>query len=171
MMKKTVQSGILILVVLLAALAASPLYAENPGDGIVVPGKGPQAGKVGLRARVGFDLANLYEEYQAYVDQHGSDGFKPSNPLLPVAGNLVTIDTAARGNGKGLKGDLKGLGLKKGAAFGRIVSGRIPISSIKNMGGLARLQSARPAYVMTHGGLVTSQGDGPLPTHPRQTAA
>ena len=169
-MKKTVQSGILILVVLLAALAASPLYAENPGDGIVVPGKGPQAGKVGLRARVGFDLANLYEEYQAYVDQHGSDeGFKPSNPLLPVAGNLVTIDTAARGNGKGLKGDLKGLGLKKGAAFGRIVSGRIPISSIKNMGGLARLQSARPAYVMTHGGLVTSQGDAAMLTDVART--
>ena len=153
-MKKTVWSGILMVVVLLAALVASPIYAETHGDGIVVPGKGVESRKFGLAGRVGFDLANLYEEYQAYVDEYGNDeGFKPSNPLLPVAGNLVTIDTAARGNGKALKGDLKGLGLKKGAAFGRIASGQLPIRSIKKMGGLARLQSARPAYVMTHEGL------------------
>ena len=152
-----------MVVVLLAALVASPIHAENHGDGIAVPGKGPEARKFGLAGRVGFDLANLYEEYQAYVDQHGSDeGFKSSNPLLPVAGNLVIIDTAARGNGKALKGDLKGLGLKKGAAFGRTVSGQLPIGSIKKMGGLARLQSALPAYVMTHGGLVTSQGDAAM---------
>jgi hypothetical protein len=43
-------------------------------------------------------------------------------------------------------------------AFGRIVSGQLPISAIKRMASLASLQFARPAYATTNVGLVTGQG-------------
>lgn len=68
---------------------------------LMLVSSGVQAGsdKKGLMARVGFDLANLYREYNAYVTQQGSDvGFKPSNPLLPVIGNRVGSTQSSTGN-------------------------------------------------------------------------
>ncbi len=41
------------------------------------------SGKDGLMAKVGFALASLHGEYQAYVAQQGSgECFRPSNRLL-----------------------------------------------------------------------------------------
>ncbi|NIS70976.1 MAG: S8 family serine peptidase [Proteobacteria bacterium] len=129
---------------------------------LVSSGAHAGGGKKGLMARVGFDLANLYREYNAYVRQQGSDvGFKPTNPLLPVIGNRVVIDAVAHRQAEAgaLKSDLKGLGLQKASASARVVSGQLPIRAIKSMAGLARLKHARPAYAMTNVGDVTSQGD------------
>ena len=148
-MKKTVPLGLLLVLVLLAALVATPFYGRND---VAAQSKGPEPKKVGLMARVGFDLANLYEEYQAYVDQHGSDeGFKPSNPLLRVIDDRVVIDAVASGDAAALSADLEALGLQEAAAFGRMVSGRLPISAIGVLATLDSLKSIKPAYAATRG--------------------
>jgi hypothetical protein len=44
-------------------------------------------------------------------------------------------------------------------AYGRIVSGHLPVSSISNLATVRNLQFARPAVAITNAGSVTSQGD------------
>ncbi len=118
------------------------------------------SGKRGPMAKVGLELASLHEEYQSYVTlKGGSKGFKPSNRLLPVRANRVVIDAVASGDAGALQADLEALGMQNTAAFGRIVSGQLPIDAIEGMAGLGSLRFARPAYAMTRAGLVTSQGD------------
>jgi len=118
------------------------------------------SGKKGPMAKVGLELASLHEEYQSYVTlKGGSKGFKPSNRLLPVRANRVVIDAVASGDAGALQADLEALGMQNTAAFGRIVSGQLPIDAIEGMAGLGSLRFAQPAYAMTRAGLVTSQGD------------
>jgi hypothetical protein len=115
--------------------------------------------KEGPMAKVGRDLAVLYDEYESYQVQGSGAAFTASNPLLQVSAGLVVIDAVAVGDVQALKADLEALGMQGAVAFGRIVSGQLPIAAIESMAGLATLQFARPAYATTSVGLVTSQGD------------
>jgi hypothetical protein len=49
--------------------------------------------------------------------------------------------------------------MQQAVAFGRVVSGQLPISAIPAAAGLTSLRFAQPAAAMTNVGLVTSQGD------------
>ena len=117
------------------------------------------ADEQGPMAKVSHDLAILYHEYESYQVQGGSVGFTPSNPLLQVSTGLVIVDAVAFGDVQTLKADLEALGMRGAVAFGRIVSGYLPIAAIEDAAVLASLQFARPAYATTSVGLVTSQGD------------
>ena len=55
--------------------------------------------------------------------------------------------------------DLQGLAMQNVAAFGLLISGRLPITALAQLDQLATLKFARPAYFVTNAGLVTSQGD------------
>ena len=127
---------------------------------ILVTGRASAAtGKEGAMAKVGHDLAVLYDEYESYQAQGGGAKFKPSDGLVPVIGGRVVIDAVASGDVQALQADLEALGMQGAVAFGRIVSGQLPISVIEGMATLASLQFARPAYATTNVGLVTNQGD------------
>jgi hypothetical protein len=115
--------------------------------------------KEGPMAKVGHDLAVLYDEYESYQAQGGGAAFRASNPLVRVIAGRVVIDAVASGDVQALKADLEALGMQGAVALGRIVSGQLPISAIESMAALASLQFARPAYATTNVGLVTSQGD------------
>jgi subtilisin family serine protease len=116
-------------------------------------------GKEGPLAKVDQALAVLSDEYFAYLAQGGGAAFTSSNPLLRVIAGRVVIDAVASGDVHALQADLEALGMQGAVAFGRIVSGQLPISAIEDMAALASLQFARAAYATTHVGLVTSQGD------------
>ena len=91
-------------------------------------------------------MAVLYHEYESYQVQGGSVGFTPSNPLLQVSAGLVIVDAVAFGDVQALKTNLEALGMRGAVAFGRIVSGYLPIAAIEGAAVLASLQFARPAY-------------------------
>jgi hypothetical protein len=116
-------------------------------------------GKAGPLAKVDHALAVMYDEHEAYLAQGGGTAFTPSNSLLRVIDGRVGIDAVASGDVHALQADLEALGMQGAVAFGRIVSGQLPISAIADMAALASLQFARPAYATTNVGLVTSQGD------------
>jgi hypothetical protein len=116
-------------------------------------------GKEGPLAKVDQALAVLSDEYFAYLAQGGGAAFTSSNPLLRVIAGRVVIDAVASGDVHALQADLEAVGMQGAVAFGRIVSGQLPISAIEDMAALASLQFARAAYATTHVGLVTSQGD------------
>jgi hypothetical protein len=116
-------------------------------------------GKEGPLAKVDHALAAVYDEQEAYLAQGGGAAFTLSNSLLRVIAGRVVIDAVASGDVHALQADLEALGMQGAVAFGRIVSGQLPISAIEGMAALASLQSVRPAYATTHVGLVTSQGE------------
>jgi len=109
--------------------------------------------------KVSHDLLTLHQEYQAYLIQGSGGVLKPSNSVLPVIGNWVVVDAVALGDTNALLADLEALGLRKAAAYGRMVSGQLPIDVIDDLDALDSLNFVRPAYVITNVGLVDSQGD------------
>ena len=115
--------------------------------------------KSGFMAKATPDLAVLYDEYMSSPARQGTGTFQPSNPLLRLIDDRVVIDAVASGDVKALQADLVALGMHGSVAVGRIVSGQLPISAIAALPALTSLKFARPAYAMTHAGLVTSQGD------------
>src|SRR5678815_5599790 len=63
------------------------------------------------------------------------------------------------GDVNALKADLESLGMQHAVAFGRIVSGQLPVSAIPAAARLTGLRFARSAVAITSAGAVTSQGD------------
>src|SRR5262245_19025303 len=101
-------------------------------------------------AKVSPDLAALSDEYTSFLAQGGGRVFKPGNPLVRVIDGRVVIDAVASGDVHALQADLEALGMRGAVAFGRVVSGQLPISPIGALATLASLQFAQPAYATTH---------------------
>ena len=161
-----------------AALAFSPVVHAGsvaPAD-VSVPGdvtvlkltvpkelqgaKGPQ--------KVNGGLTILYDEYQAWEASTAGrapgavPAFQPKIKFITVVDDYVVIDAAASGDPEQLRADLERLGLKNGAVYGRMVSGQIPITMLKQMDALESLQFARPAYMKLNTGTVNSEGDAAM---------
>ena len=110
--------------------------------------------------RVGFALAQLHHAYRAHRGA-GKTGatFDAPLPFARVREGTVAIDAIARGDDASqLLADLRALGLQEGAAAGRLVSGRLPLSAIPDAAGLSSLHSARPVLPVRRVGSITSQG-------------
>ena len=96
-------------------------------------------------AKVSQELTALYDEYSSSLASRQAAGFKSSNSLVQVIEDRVLIDAVASGDAAALKSDLTALGMQQAVAFGRIVSGQLPISAIPSMAALPSLKSARAA--------------------------
>jgi hypothetical protein len=79
---------------------------------------------------------------------------------ISADGKYVTIDAiAADGNGTALLGQLQAIGLQDGASFKGIASGLLPVDQVGALLGVSDLAHASESGMITHAGLVTSQGD------------
>jgi len=120
-------------------------------------------GKDGPMHRIGMDLIVVSQEFEDYQARGGRKTlgrpFKPANPLIRTHEEAVIIDAVATDDAESLRRDLVALGLQNPAVFGHMVSGYLPIHSLRDAAALGTLRLARPAYVMTRAGAVTSQGD------------
>lgn len=96
-------------------------------------------------AKVSQELTALYDEYSRYLAARPAARFQSSNSLVQVIDDRVLIDAVASGDPAALKSDLAALGMRQAVAFGRIVSGQLPISAIPSMAALPSLKSARAA--------------------------
>lgn len=108
-------------------------------------------GRDGPLIKIGYDLALLYREFELHSRTESAEAaaFVPSDGRLRVSDGLVAIDAVASGASDTLLQDLRALGLVDGVAFGRRVSGRLPLGAIAEMAALDSLQSARPVLVTT----------------------
>lgn len=82
-----------------------------------------------------------------------------SASLTQVVDGKVLVDAVAVGQGSELLADLEALGLERGSAFGRVVSGWLPVGALEQAAELGTLQAARPAVALSQVGSVTSEGD------------
>ena len=170
-----------LLLLLIPALLAATAMAAGGSSGFVFSQQPSSAvaaramdsfmgtdhvGKDGPMAKVGPDLVLTFHEYRDYLARGGysklGHAFKPSLPLVRVTDDSVIVDMAAQGDVPALVQELRGLGMRDIAVYGRMVSGRLPIAALAAAAGLPHLRLARPAYAATRAGLVTSQGDAAM---------
>lgn len=111
----------------------------------------PGENKTGWRTKIGPELVALYDEYSSYLASGKTGVFKSSNPLVRVVVDRVIVDAVASGDADVLKSNLEALGMQQAVAFGRIVSGQLPILAIRSMAELPSLNSARAATAVLQG--------------------
>jgi hypothetical protein len=97
-------------------------------------------------SKVAPELIALHDEYSSYLASRSARPFQPADPLVRVIENRVVVDAVASGDVNLLKSDLISLGMQQAVAYGRIVSGQLPISAIPAVAALTSLQFARAAY-------------------------
>jgi hypothetical protein len=110
-------------------------------------------------AKLAHSLVNLHEQYTTYLAQRSAVPFSSSDPLVRLADNRVVIDAVASQDVNGLKADLESLGMQHAVAFGRMVSGQLPVSALAAAASMASLQFAQLATAILNVGSLTSQGD------------
>ena len=109
---------------------------------------------------MGFDLALLYREHEAFLRREAPGPFTAAQmPLAQVSDDHVLVDVTASGDAAALQSALEALGLRNGTHYGPVVSGWLPITAIPSAAALENLRFARLSRAMTNGGLTTSQGD------------
>jgi Calx-beta domain/Subtilase family len=113
-------------------------------------------------AKLAHSLLNLHEQYTTHLTQRSAVSFSSSDPIVTLVDQRVVVDAVASGDPNVLKADLESLGMQQAVAFGRIVSGQLPVSAIPAAAHLASLRFARSAVAVTSAGAVTSQGDAAL---------
>lgn len=136
-----------------------------------------RAGKDGPMAAVGLELAILYHQERVAGEKGvqmlrdetrarpkaGKDGSpkKQGRVHSPISadGRFVTVEAIASDGTARLLSDLRDLGLDAGATAGNVVSGRLPISSIRDAASLSSLRGMMPAYARTSAGSVGSEAD------------
>ncbi len=116
-------------------------------------------GQRGPHAKVHPHLTALYHEYSAHRALNTAAPFATSNPLARFQHDSVLVDAVASGDATTLQGELEAMGMQEAVAYGRIVSGYLPISVTTNLENVSTLQFAQPSYFTTHVGATTSQGD------------
>ena len=110
-------------------------------------------------AKLNASLVLLHEQYTSHLTQRNVLPFSSQDRSVRVVQHSVVIDAIAAGDVGSLRSDLVYLGMTDAVAFGRTVSGHLPISSIPALAALTGLRFAQPATVITHSGTVTTQGD------------
>ena len=107
-------------------------------------------------------LMALHAEHATHAAQRNGLPFVSGNILTRVVNERVVVDAVADGDVLALKTALSTLGMQNIAVFGRVISGRLPISAIPALDGIASLRFAQPATSARRVGLVTSQGDASM---------
>lgn len=132
----------LLLVVALLAYAGGCTMSDAQSTG----------NKAGWTSKVAPELITLYDEYSNYLASGKSGVFKFTNSLVQVIDDRVVIDAVASGDASVLEADLESLGMQHAVAFGRVVSGQLPILAISRMATLPSLNFARAASAVLQGG-------------------
>ena len=135
----------LAVVVAVFVLAGSPANAQTRKDE--------------LTAKLTHSLVGLHQQFTTQMAQSGASPFSSNDPLVRMVEDRVVVDAVASGDVNVLKSELESLGMQHGVAFGRIISGQLPISALLAAAGLASLRFAQPAAVMTHAGLVVMRAN------------
>jgi len=117
----------------MASMSCTPTNAQTAGD------------KPGKMSKVSPELISVYKQYSSYLKSHNAGVFQPTDRLVRVVDDRVVVDAVASDDVNALKADLESLGMQQAVAFGRIVSGQLPISAIPAMAALPSLNFARAA--------------------------
>ncbi|WP_310392033.1 T9SS type A sorting domain-containing protein [Hymenobacter sp.] len=144
-------AGLLVLAALLAP----------PATGQILPNKGKvSASLLSLAAQPTTNARGTVPQSRAAA---GSSPFKTADRIQVYDGYVVIEAVATTADAQQLLADLTARGLRRGTAYGAMVSGLFPVSQLAALEGVASLRHVRPAYKpVMNVGLTTSQGDRAL---------
>jgi hypothetical protein len=94
-----------------------------------------------VASKVSQDLLALHATYSEA--RRSGAAFHSSNPFLRIEDDRVVIDATAAGDVRALESDLVALGMRHPVAFGRVVSGQLPIAAIPALNKLDSLAFVR----------------------------
>src|SRR5262245_11618428 len=89
-----------------------------------------QTSKGGPMGKLTHSLTLLHEQHFAQIRHRSTAPFSSDDPLITLVNGRVVVDAVASGDVNVLKSDLVSLGMQQAIAFGRVVSGQLPISAI-----------------------------------------
>ena len=148
----------------LYAQSKSPLKSTLP-QGLtqvdVAKGNNFATNSLSAKSKVSPVLLNLYREWKqeegSWENKAKASGY---DKTLLLSADKIVIEAVAEKDANALKASLEKLGLERGAVFGRMVSGLMPIESIQRFGRLKGLKFVNAGYrPISKLGSVTSQGD------------
>ena len=119
-------------------------------------------GKPGVHKKLGRELPRLQQEYLDHLARRGAatgPTFRSTRKMLRVDNGYVLVDLISATDAQSLRADVAALGAVNVSAHRSIVSARVPIASLEQIGKLDSLQFARPSLFTTWAGATTSQGD------------
>lgn len=102
-------------------------------------------------SKVSADLNLLYKDH-LYKSRKAQAKVKPvlSNAglqkYIQIKGDYVLVDITVKEDNSKTRAELEKAGFKISAAYGRVISGKIPIENISQLEGLTNIKFARPAY-------------------------
>lgn len=142
----------LFIAILLLILLATPYTTTN------IYSQGDSSQK--KERKTDSNLDALHREWLSHQNSRSQAPFAPSDPTVPVrAAEYVVVDATAATSTATLRNDLIAEGMKNVSVFGKVVSGEYPIDKLDGLIDKESLKIMRPAYAITHVGLVDSQGD------------
>ena len=87
---------------------------------------------------------------QAYAEDALGAAARVAGGVAAADGSVAVDVTAADGDGAALQARLEALGLQGGAAYGAVVSGRLPVSALGALAALDGVRGARAVQAVTH---------------------
>ncbi len=148
-------------VVRICVLVATAFLIQSPALAQSLPSTGSLGADAILLKQSKLD-AGLHELREIWIKNgRRLTGIDPdvSTPGLPISDEAVLVDAIASQSGEALKNALVQLGMKDASAFGKVVSGRLPLGALEQLDGVSELQHIRASYRILNAGSVTSQGD------------
>ncbi len=121
-----------------------------------------QAAEAQRGRKITTNLIEIDEDYQAYQQAGAQGDFSPGVQGASVTNQTIVIEAVASGSTNALLQDLQALGFQQIAAFNRTISGRLPLSAIAQLDGLATLQFAYIPQAFTEAGSVDSQANSTM---------
>ncbi|MEX2113552.1 MAG: Calx-beta domain-containing protein, partial [Pirellulales bacterium] len=121
-------------------------------------------GKDGSLARIGLDLAYLFQQKRIHEQRHAGTAFVAITDVpTQISGSRVTVEFVLQGDPVLAQAQLASLGMLHVAVAGNLYAGELSIEALDEFAGLPSLSFARPSYKpITAVGIVDSQGDPAL---------
>ena len=127
-----------------------------------------QRAKSGPMAKMNPQLSDLAVKAAPNADPIDKTASVVESPLedasIQSIDGMVVVDIATHGDAAELLVQLEALGLQRGAAFGHVVSGLLPVDALPGVAATGAVVSIQPSVAMTNVGLVTSRGDVSMKT-------
>jgi hypothetical protein len=181
---KVLSSGLFLTVGLgLAAVSsrgeAAGIFRVQPADQEAL--NSPHRKQQPLRRKLGRELVVLWVDHEAARESGSQPSLSAELPPgrgdhqqarrpFALKGGRVLIDAVAQEKATDLLDELRVLGLLKGRAHGRMVSGYLPVEALPEASALPGLLFARASRPRTLAGAATSQGDVALRADLARTA-
>lgn len=132
---------------LVMLFAANTTQGQVSGNPRIKKMPGAQPGIQKSSSILSKDLISLYESKNPGARRAAGAGpGNGMNNLIQVKGDRVMLDVTFKGDEQKARAELRKLGFEIKAVYGRMISGSVPVTTLREMESATSLKFVRPAY-------------------------